>query len=108
MMSDVTNILVEHWLDSAIPPALKDIHQFQEVVERAQAFCLFLGKQGYTCFDALQAWANNAPTVWLAKCRETSLESIRKKLSNGKNIPQQLLRLRTFEIHPVSHANNLI
>jgi len=84
MMGDVTTRIVKVWLDSAIPPALKDVDKFQDVIKSAEQFCAVLDAHGYTGFEDLKNWVNNAPTIWLAKCRETALDSVRSKLSSGK------------------------
>lgn len=84
MMGDVTTRIVKVWLDSAIPPALKDVDKFQDVIKSAEQFCAVLDTHGYTGFEDLKNWVNNAPTIWLSKCRETALDSVRSKLSSGK------------------------
>ncbi|SPN98973.1 uncharacterized protein DNG_02012 [Cephalotrichum gorgonifer] len=83
MMEDVTTRIVKVWLDSSIPPALKDVPRFEKVIESAETFCAVLDNLGYSGFDDLKDWVSNAPMVWLAKCRETALDSVRTKLSGG-------------------------
>ncbi|MBE3043844.1 hypothetical protein IMZ48_14970 [Candidatus Bathyarchaeota archaeon] len=84
MMGDVTTKIVDVWLDSAIPPAVKDLHKFESVIESAEAFCSILYNHGYAGFGRLEDWVSDAPMMWLVKCRETALDSVRLKLSDGK------------------------
>ena len=84
MMNDVTARIVDVWLDSAISPALKDLHKFEKVIESAETFCSVLYNNGYAGFGRLEDWVSDAPMMWLAKCRETALDSVRCKLSGGK------------------------
>ena len=84
MMSDVTDRIVDAWLDSAIPPVLKDLHRFEKIIQSAEAFCSILYNNGYAGFSRLEDWVSDAPMMWLAKCRETALDSVRVKLSSGK------------------------
>lgn len=82
-MGEVINRVVKVWLDSAIPPALKDVAKYQSVIKSAEQFCSVLETQGYTRYELLRNWVDNAPTMWLNKCRETALDSVRSKLSSG-------------------------
>ena len=83
MMDDVTRRIVDVWLDSAVSSALKDLDKFEKIVESAEAFCSTLYNNGYAGFGRLEDWVNDAPMMWLAKCRETALDSVRLKLSDG-------------------------
>ncbi|PKS05310.1 hypothetical protein jhhlp_008683 [Lomentospora prolificans] len=83
MMGDVTDRIIKVWLDSAIPPALRDLDKFQSVIKSAEQLCSVLETHGYSGFEELRNWVDNAPTVWLNKCRETALDSVRSKLSGG-------------------------
>lgn len=83
MMDDVTRRVVDVWLDSAVSSALKDLHKFEKIVESAEAFCSTLYNNGYAGFGRLEDWVSDAPMMWLAKCRETALDSVRLKLSDG-------------------------
>jgi protein transport protein DSL1/ZW10 len=84
MMEDLIPKLLHVWLDSAIPVSLKDIGQFQEVIESTKKFCTVLEQNGLSGYNDLEDWVDNAPARWLAKCRETALDSVRTKLAGGK------------------------
>jgi protein transport protein DSL1/ZW10 len=88
MMPDVMSKLVMGWLNSAIPPALKDVDKFESVIEHSRQFCSVLEKYGYSGWDDLRRWVDNAPAVWLAKCREVALDSVRSQLSSGIGAPK--------------------
>lgn len=84
MMGDVTTRIVKVWLDAAIIPALKDVHRFENIVDSAMNFCSVLSDLGFSGYDELKDWVSNAPMMWLAKCRETALDSVRTRLSGGE------------------------
>ncbi|TIC99080.1 Centromere/kinetochore protein zw10-like protein [Colletotrichum higginsianum] len=93
MMSDVVPRLIQVWLDAAVPSTLKDLDQFQAVTQSARGFCEVLEANGFTGFTELKEWVGSAPSIWLAKCRETALDSVRVKLSNGLGVPRQVERI---------------
>jgi len=93
MMPDIMAKLVTVWLDSAIPPALKDIDRFESIIERARRFCSILEQHGYTGWDDIRGWVDNAPAMWLAKCREIALDSVRSQLSNGMGAPKSVEKI---------------
>ncbi|KAJ0372325.1 hypothetical protein COL154_000048 [Colletotrichum chrysophilum] len=90
MMSDLIPRLVKVWLDGAVPATLKDIDRFQAVIQSARGFCEVLEENGFTGFTELKEWVGSAPSIWLAKCRETALDSVRNQLSNGLGAPKQV------------------
>lgn len=83
MMNDLVPRLIKVWLDSAVPSTLKDIGRFRAVIQSARGFCDVLEANGFTGFTELKEWVGSAPSIWLAKCRETALDSVRSQLSNG-------------------------
>ncbi|KAJ0166930.1 Centromere/kinetochore protein zw10 -like protein [Colletotrichum tanaceti] len=90
MMSDMVPRLIQVWLDAAVPSTLKDLDQFQAVIQSARGFCEVLETNGFTGFTELKEWVGSAPSIWLAKCRETALDSVRVKMSNGLGVPRQV------------------
>jgi centromere/kinetochore protein ZW10 len=64
--------------------------QFQEVIEAARGFCARLTALGFSNLGGLQEWTANAPRVWLSKCREAALDSVRVKLSQGLGAPKRV------------------
>ncbi|KAF4120689.1 protein transport protein DSL1/ZW10 [Geosmithia morbida] len=83
MMADVVPRLIRDWLSPAVPTSLENMAGFEETMEDSKQFCASLEQHGYTGFEELQDWVENAPTVWLNKCRETALDTIRTRLANG-------------------------
>ncbi|KAI1067259.1 hypothetical protein LB506_004034 [Fusarium annulatum] len=90
MMGDVIPKLIGEWLEIAVPPSLKEMDNFQAMIKRAREFCQSLTQHGYTGFTDLQNWVDNAPSIWLGKCRETTLDSVRSKLLGGIGEPKQV------------------
>lgn len=83
MMSDVIPRLRDTWLDAAVPSSLQDIGRFQDVIRSAEKFCTSLEENGFSGFTELKEWVGNAPSIWLAKCRETALDAVRTRLAQG-------------------------
>ncbi|EXF78045.1 is centromere binding protein at prophase [Colletotrichum fioriniae PJ7] len=90
MMSDLVPRLISVWLDSEVPSNLKDLGRFQAVIESARLFCEVLEDNGFTGFTELKEWVGSAPSIWLAKCRETALDSVRVQMSNGLGATKQV------------------
>ncbi|KAH6636874.1 hypothetical protein F5144DRAFT_199080 [Chaetomium tenue] len=90
LLPETIHNITSVWLDSAVPSSLRDMDKFQEVIEAAKAFCARLKALGFTNLGGLQEWADNAPKVWLAKCREAALDSMRVKLSRGLGAPKRV------------------
>ncbi|RKL41840.1 hypothetical protein BFJ72_g5178 [Fusarium proliferatum] len=90
MVGDVIPKLIGEWLEIAVPPSLKEMDNFQAMIKRAREFCQSLTQHGYTGFTDLQNWVDNAPSIWLGKCRETTLDSVRSKLLGGIGEPKQV------------------
>ncbi|KAI0401342.1 hypothetical protein F4802DRAFT_434327 [Xylaria palmicola] len=95
MMPDLAPRIIASWLEPAVPTSLKDMDEFQEVIDATKRFCTRLGTLKFSAFEDLQEWVQNVPRVWLAKCRETALDSIRTKLSQGLGEPREIERVET-------------
>lgn len=93
MMPEVASRIISVWLDSAVPASLKEMDQFEAVMARAKEFCIRLSELSFTGFNELQEWVEDAPKVWLAKCRETALDTVRLRLSQGLGTPKQVERV---------------
>lgn len=93
MMPEVASRIISVWLDSAVPASLKEMDQFESVMARAKQFCARLSELNFTGFNELQEWVEDAPKVWLAKCRETALDTVRLRLSQGLGAPKQVERV---------------
>lgn len=87
--------IINSWLEPAVPTSLKDMDGFQEVTDATETFCTRLETLKFSGFEDLQEWVQNVPRVWLAKCRETALDLIRTKLSQGLGEPKEIERVET-------------
>lgn len=93
MMPEVISRIISVWLDSAVPASLKEMDQFESIMATAKQFCLRLTELKFSGFNELQEWVEDAPKVWLAKCRETTLDTVRIRLSEGLGAPKQVERV---------------
>lgn len=101
MMVDLIPRLVQDWLTPAIPTSLSRIPDFDRMIEEAGELCRLLEEKGYSNYDDLQSWVDNAPNIWLGKCTETALDTVRVSLSKGIGQPRQVEKI---EKHMVSMA----
>lgn len=99
MMSDIIPRLINNWLEPAVPSDLSDMEGFEEVIDHSRRFCEALDSRACTGFDKLRDWVDDAPSIWLRKCRQTALNTIRSKLDNGIGNSKQVEKV---EKHMVS------
>jgi protein transport protein DSL1/ZW10 len=83
LLPEVIHKITKVWLDSAVPANLQDMGKFQDMIAAAKDLCDKLRSLGLTNLGDLQEWSDSAPRVWLSKCREAALDSVRVKLSQG-------------------------
>ncbi|KAI2621775.1 hypothetical protein GGR54DRAFT_599777 [Hypoxylon sp. NC1633] len=95
MMPDLIPHVIGTWLETYVPSSLKEMDQFQTVTEAVKAFCSRLRSLKFSGFEELQDWVDDAPKVWLSKCRETALESVRTKLAQGLGYIVEVERVET-------------
>ncbi|KAI2463443.1 Centromere/kinetochore Zw10-domain-containing protein [Annulohypoxylon bovei var. microspora] len=95
MMPDLIPRIIGTWLDIAVPASLTEMDEFQQVTEAVKAFCNRLQNLKFSGFQELQEWVDDAPKVWLSKCRETALDSVRTKLSQGLGQTKEVERVET-------------
>lgn len=93
MMPEVSSRIISVWLDSAVPASLKEMDQFERIMATAKQFCTRLTDLQFSGFNELQEWVEDAPKVWLAKCRETALDTVRIRLSEGLGSSKQVERV---------------
>lgn len=91
------------WLDSAVPSSLQDMDRFQDVIATAKEFCSTLNELGLSNLGDIQEWTESAPRVWLSKCREAALDSVRTQLSKGLGASR---RVEKVEKQMVSRSGN--
>lgn len=93
MMPELVSRIVSVWLDSAVPVSLKEMDRFESIMAAARQFCARLKELKFAGFNELQDWVEDAPKVWLAKCRETALDTVRIRLSEGLGSSKQVERV---------------
>lgn len=90
LLPETIHKITSVWLDSAVPSSLQDMDRFQEVIGSAKDFCARLTALGFSNLGGLQEWTEDAPRVWLSKCREAALDSVRVQLSRGLGSPKRV------------------
>lgn len=95
LLPETIHRITSVWLDSAVPSSLQDMDRFQEVIGSAKDFCTRLDALGFSHLGGLHEWTDNAPKVWLSKCREAALDSVRVRLSQGLGPPKQVEKVET-------------
>ncbi|KAI1125905.1 hypothetical protein F5Y10DRAFT_222981 [Nemania abortiva] len=95
MMPYLIPSIITSWLEPSVPTSLKEMDEFQSIIDVTKAFCTHLEALNFSGFEELQEWVQNVPRVWLAKCRETALDSIRSKLSQGLGDTKEIERVET-------------
>lgn len=93
MMPEIVSRIISVWLDSAVPASLQEMDKFEAIMATARQFCASLTELKFSGFNELQDWVENAPRVWLTKCRETALDTVRTRLSGGLGSPKQVERV---------------
>lgn len=93
MMPEIVSRIISLWLDSAVPASLKQMDLFESIMASAKRFCARLTELKFAGFNELQDWVEDAPKVWLAKCRETALDTVRTRLSEGLGSSKQVERV---------------
>lgn len=93
MMPEVISRIISVWLDSAVPASLKEMDHFESIMATARQFCARLTELRFAGFNELQEWVEDAPKVWLSKCRETALDTVRVRLSQGLGSSKQVQRI---------------
>ncbi|KAI5865603.1 hypothetical protein GGS23DRAFT_559980 [Durotheca rogersii] len=95
MMPDLMPRIIGTWLDTTVPASLKEMDGFQQVIDTVKHFCDRLHDLKFSGFHELQEWVDDVPKVWLTKCRETALDSIRTKLALGLGETKEVERVET-------------
>ncbi|KAK4460703.1 hypothetical protein QBC42DRAFT_347806 [Cladorrhinum samala] len=93
LLPEVIHRITSVWLDSAVPASLRDMDRFKEIISLAKSFCGTLKSLGFSNLGDLQEWTESAPRVWLSKCRESALDTVRTKLSKGLGTTTQVEKI---------------
>ncbi|KAF7952710.1 hypothetical protein EAE96_005941 [Botrytis aclada] len=93
MMPDLTEILIEIWLESSVPTSLDDMVDYQKALGRTSEFADTLRKLGWPGAERFDEWVFSAARIWLTKKRETSLDRVRNALALGVGQPLEAKRV---------------
>lgn len=93
MMADVIPRLLRDWLDAEVPTSLTNMNDFQTLITNARSFRDTLVELEFSGFDELSEWVDKAPMIWLGKCRDTTLNTVRDKLNQGIGSAHQVEKI---------------
>jgi centromere/kinetochore protein ZW10 len=83
LIPNLTSRLISTRLSSSVPSTLDDLPAFEGLLGETRRFEEVVHKGGWTREQELSDWVERAPKVWLAKRRETSVDTARKILAKG-------------------------
>ncbi|KFZ07668.1 hypothetical protein V501_06228 [Pseudogymnoascus sp. VKM F-4519 (FW-2642)] len=83
LMPKLTTLIRETWLDSAVPVSLDRMTDFRNSIALVHEFAETITVLGWGGADNLNDWVESSPRLWVAKRRETALDSTRRQLSKG-------------------------
>ncbi|KFY63047.1 hypothetical protein V496_04240 [Pseudogymnoascus sp. VKM F-4515 (FW-2607)] len=83
LMPKLTTLIRETWLDSAVPVSLDRMTDFRNAIALVHEFAETITSLGWGGADNLNDWVESSPRLWVAKRRETALDSTRRQLSKG-------------------------
>lgn len=87
--------LISTWLGSAVPEDLDGMEDFEDTLSLVKRFGQALDSYGWPGKRELDQWTEGIPNVWLKKCQETSLNHVRKLLSQGIRSTETVERVET-------------
>jgi centromere/kinetochore protein ZW10 len=98
LIPNLTNRLINTRLSSSVPPSLNELPAFEQLLEETKRFEEMLHEQQWMTDRDLSEWVDRAPKVWLAKRRESSLDSARKIVVLGVGETETVGRSETRTI----------
>lgn len=101
LMPKLTTLIRETWLDSAVPVSLDRMTDFRNAIALVHEFAETITSLGWGGADNLNDWVESSPRLWVAKRRETALDSTRRQLSKGIGRTKGVERTETQTITEV-------
>ncbi|KFZ08067.1 hypothetical protein V502_09561 [Pseudogymnoascus sp. VKM F-4520 (FW-2644)] len=101
LMPKLTTLIRETWLDSAVPVSLDRMTDFRNAIALVHEFAETITSLGWGGADNLNDWVESSPRLWVAKRRETALDSTRRQLSKGIGRTKGIERTETQTITEV-------
>ena len=98
LMPSLTLRLISLWLNPAIPTSLEGIDEFQHLSGLVNEFINQVEVLSWTGTSSLTDWVGNAPRVWLAKRRESCLNTVRSVAAQGIKETKQVERVETEKV----------
>lgn len=98
MVPELCSRLIREWLEPALPASLQEMETFETVIGAVKNFVSALKSLSYNELYELEIWAESVPKVWLTKCRETALDTMRSKLASGIGAPRKVEKVETQKV----------
>nr|POF03047.1 centromere/kinetochore protein zw10 like [Quercus suber] len=77
LIPSLTARLEETWLNGEVLMGIKNLHEFQELINGTLDLADTINRLGWHGADPIQAWAQDAPKLWLKHQRENVLDTVR-------------------------------
>lgn len=106
-LSQVVPLLVNDWLDAAIPTELDDLKDLAGLHQEVSDFSDWLQGNQYEEAAELVDWADSVPEKWLSKRRAFSLDAVRNafKLATGTFRQVERVEIRTANAQEEAQTN---
>ncbi|KAJ9200695.1 hypothetical protein DTO164E3_1451 [Paecilomyces variotii] len=100
----ISSQLISSWLSPSIPTDLDGLHDYEDTLERVLQFSKTIEKFGWNGQTELVSWVNQAPRLWLARRRVSSLDEVRKALADSKGTTRQVERVEKEKVSSENEA----
>lgn len=106
---NLTTRLISSSLSSSVPSSLDDLPDFEALLNETRSFEDFLHQVSWARETELRDWTIRAPKVWLAKRRESCLDSTRQIIARGTSSVKVVERVETqkMKIHSLGERTAL-
>ncbi|KAL1858476.1 ribosome biogenesis protein ytm1 [Paecilomyces lecythidis] len=100
----ISSQLISSWLSPSIPTHLDGLHDYEDTLDRVLQFSQTIENLGWDSQTELVSWVNQAPRLWLARRRVSSLDEVRKALADSKGTTKKVERVEKEKVSSENEA----
>lgn len=100
----ISSQLISSWLSPSIPTNLGGLHDYEDTLDHVLQFSKTIENLGWNGQAELVSWVNQAPRLWLARRRISSLDEVRKALAASKGTTKRVERVEKEKISGKNEA----